>query len=29
LRQVDPWEYIAEVIAQGRKGIDPPKIAHA
>ncbi len=26
LRKVDPWSYIAQVIAQGRKGILPPPI---
>ena len=26
LRQVNPWAYIANVIAQGRKGISPPPI---
>ncbi|MBT9315894.1 transposase domain-containing protein, partial [Leptothoe spongobia TAU-MAC 1115] len=24
LRKVNPWPYIAEVIAQGRKGLPPP-----
>ncbi len=26
LRKVDPWSYIAQVIALGRKGILPPPI---
>lgn len=26
LRKVDPWTYIAQVIALGRKGISPPSI---
>jgi IS1 family transposase len=29
LRKVDPWTYIASVIAQGRKGISPPPIPAA
>lgn len=29
LRKVDPWTYIAQVIAQGRKGISPPPIPAA
>jgi IS1 family transposase len=29
LRKVDPWTYIAQVIAQGRKGIWPPPIPAA
>lgn len=29
LRKVDPWTYIAQVIAQGRKGISPPPISAA
>ncbi len=27
LRNADPWDYIAKVVAQGRKGIAPPPIA--
>jgi hypothetical protein len=27
LRSVDPWNYIAKTIAQGRKGLAPPPIA--
>gem|GEM_PF-1552842 len=26
LRKVDPWSYIAQVIAQGRKGILPSRL---
>ena len=26
LRKVDPWSYIAQVLAQARKGILPPRI---
>jgi len=29
LRKVDPWTYIASVIAQGRKSISPPPIPAA
>jgi transposase len=27
LRGIDPWNYIAMAIAQGRKGLAPPRIA--
>ena len=26
LREVNPWDYIAEVLALGRKGLDPPAV---
>jgi len=26
LRDIDPWEYIAQVIACGRKGLEPPQL---
>ncbi len=27
LRNIDPWDYIAMAVAQGRKGLHPPKMA--
>ncbi len=27
LRNVDPWDYIAKVVAQGHSGMAPPPIA--
>ena len=27
LRQINPWTYIAEVIALARKGLSPPELA--